>query len=110
MLGLRLLLALAVTLLAACSSEDDAGPTATVPTAPPETTTTTFSYAVPEKIDVAYVERVMEALDHLDGEASRRVAQMRRFDEEFFKYYVAIYNPKFFDLVQQGWFELGGRD
>lgn len=96
--------------LAACSNGKASEPRITVPTAPATTTTTAVSYAVPATIDAPYIEKVMAALDHLDGEAARRAASQRKLDEEFLKYLVAIYNTKAFDLARQGWYELAGND
>ena len=74
------------------------------------TTSTTVSYAVPEVIDAAYVARVMQALDHVYGDAVRHLAQTRRVDEEFLKYLVAIYNPRIFKLTQDAWVKLQAQD
>jgi hypothetical protein len=64
---------------------------------------------VPEVIDAAYVGRVMQALDHLYGEAVRHLAQSRTVDEQFLKYLVAIYNPRMFNLTQDAWVKLQAR-
>ncbi len=66
-------------LAAGCSSGDahsDAGPQATVATAPSTTTTTAPAdpYAVPDdasKIDADYVNRVLAALNHIYGDIAR---------------------------------------
>lgn len=87
---------------------DDGDIRTTVPTAPPTSTTTQVSYKVPATIDVPYIEKVMAALDHVDGEAARRAAAQRRLDEEFFEHYVAIYTDKYFSLVQRAWLEIAG--
>ena len=63
---LRRVVALAL-LLTACSSGHRV-PTAQVRPAPP---TTADPYAVPAVIDIAYVNRVLAALDQVDGDATR---------------------------------------
>ncbi len=66
----RSILILLVGLLAACSSKGSSGDGATagtVATVPP----TTNPYAVPEVIDVAYVNRVLAGLDQVMGDAVR---------------------------------------
>jgi DNA-binding HxlR family transcriptional regulator len=71
---------------AACSDRrrDDADP-------PRRTTTTADPFAVPDPIDVAYVERVMEALDHLYGEAAREVAREKQLTPRFEELMRSIY-------------------
>lgn len=92
-------------LVVAWASACDGGAGGTEDTLPPEesTTTTVASYAVPDVIDAAYVGRVMQALDHVYGDAVRHLAQTRRVDEEFLKPLVAIHNPRIFGLVQDLW-------
>lgn len=60
----------------ACSSKEAAIPSATVPTAPAQTTTTD-PYAVPAVIDTAYVNRVLAGLDAVAGDVARQVVQAR---------------------------------
>lgn len=91
----------------------DRGSGATDDTLPPPatvTTTTVPSYDVPAVIDVAYVERVMKALDHVYGEGVRHLARTRVVDEEFSKYMVAIHNPRIFGLVQDLWVKIQAKD
>jgi hypothetical protein len=76
----------------------------------PTTATTAVSYAVPAVIDVAYVTKVMAALDHVYGEAVRHLAQSRRVDDEFLKYLVAIHNPRIFQLVEDLWVKIQARN
>ena len=105
----RRVLAVAVLLaLAACRSGGAAEPRTTVPTAASTTTTTAVSYDVPAVIDVPYIEKVMAALDHVDGEAARRAATQRKLDPEFFKYYSSIYTDRYFKLVQRAWLQIAG--
>jgi hypothetical protein len=69
--------------VAACNGgdESEAGPTATVPPAPTSTTTTN-PYAVPEVIDAAYVNRVLEGLDAVVGDIVRLVIATRDIPPE----------------------------
>lgn len=96
----RLLLA-AVTVLAlaggACSPEGSGSAGTTRPTKPAEPTTTTTTqpsdpYAIPEVIDEAYVNRVLAALDQIDGDVLRRVVATGGIDAEVPKMLRAIYN------------------
>ncbi|MGH9277790.1 MAG: hypothetical protein ACRD12_06735 [Acidimicrobiales bacterium] len=80
-----------LALLAACrGGNDKLLPTATVPTAP-ETTTTTLPYAVPPVIDAAYVNRVIDGLDAITGDANRLVVETRTTPREVFDRMRAIY-------------------
>lgn len=101
----------AVTVLAfvggACSSADDdgAGPTPATQPAPPTTTTTTQPadpYAIPEVIDEAYVNRVLAALDKIDGDVLRRVVANEGIDAEVPKMLRAIYNDPQYDEELDG--------
>lgn len=111
-------LALAVTLvlaLGACRDADgsDGNGRTTIPTAPSSTTTTTtgvVSYAVPETIDAAYIEKVMAALDHLYGDLARHVASSHQLDEEFHRYLVTLHGADSFDLEKQVWVKVAAED
>jgi hypothetical protein len=75
-----------------------------LPPAPaPTTATTAVSYAVPAQIDAAYVGRVMQALDHVYGDAIRIMARDRAVDEPFLKHLLALYTDRFFRLAQDAW-------
>lgn len=91
-------LLLAVALLGGCSGgrDDDTLP-------PPASTSTSVAYSVPEVIDVAYVEKVMAALDHVYGDAIRILARERTITEDFLDRLAAIYTPSEFALVQDVW-------
>lgn len=101
----------AVTVLAfvggACSSDDDGGGStpATQP-APPTTTTTIIQpadpYAIPEVIDEAYVNRLLAALDQIDGDILRRVVASEGIDAEVPKMLRAIYNDPQYDEELEG--------
>jgi len=77
---------------AACSSSsaDRAGPTATVATEPPQTTTTN-PYAVPAVIDAAYVNRVLAGLDAALGDVVRTVHNAHAIPPEAYDRMKAIY-------------------
>ena len=75
------ILILLLGLLAACSSKGSSGDGATagtVATVPP----TTNPYAVPEVIDIAYVNRVLAGLDQAMGEIARLVVAARAIPPE----------------------------
>src|SRR5687767_16003456 len=93
-------LLLAVALLGGCDSggrDDDTLPP------PVSTSSTTVDYSVPEVVDVAYVEKVMDALDHVYGDAIRTLARERTITEDFLSRLAAIYTPSEFGLVQDIW-------
>lgn len=71
----------AAAMLSACSGGGHAAPKATVPVE--RTTTTTNPYAVPAVIDVAYVNKVLAALDHLSGDATRILLQQRQLSPDY---------------------------
>ncbi len=80
-------------LLAACSDGGDGqigAPSATVPTLPPQTTTTN-PYAVPDVIDAAYVNRVLAGLDAAYGDAARLIFRTRSVPPEALDRIKAIY-------------------
>ena len=88
------LAALALTASAACSpssaDKDSAGPTATVATEPPRTTTTN-PYAVPAVIDVAYVNRVLAGLDAALGDVTRLIVTSRTIPPEAYDRLRSVY-------------------
>lgn len=88
----RRLLVLAVALIlgsTACQGTTKPDePTSTLPPTTPttvaETTTTTVSpFAVPDVIDIPYVQRVLEEIYRLDGEAVRHLYASKLPDKEF---------------------------
>jgi hypothetical protein len=87
-----------------CSDHgDDAtrGPSATVRTEPPTTTTSVVPVdQVPAVIDVAYVQRVIDALDHVEGDAVRALVSAREPNRAFYERIRAIYLDPQFDRVQ----------
>lgn len=93
---------LVAVLVAACNG----GGGRTEETLPPPvevTTTTVVDYSVPAVIDVAYVEKVMAALDRVYGDAIRTLAAERQITEPFLSRLAAIYGDKQFDLAQRAW-------
>src|SRR5688572_12907814 len=92
-------LLLAVALLGGCDSggrDDDTLP-------PPASTSSTVDYSVPEVIDTAYVEKVMDALDHVYGDAIRTLAKERTITKPFLERLAAIYTPSEFETAQDAW-------
>lgn len=69
----------------------------------PPPVSTTVDYSVPQVIDVAYVEKVMEALDHVYGDAIRILAREREITKDFLEHLAAIYTPSEFELTQEIW-------
>jgi hypothetical protein len=69
----------AVLMFAGCSDGGDGAigaPSATVPTLPPQTTTTN-PYAIPDVIDAAYVNRVLAGLDAAVGDIVRHLTRSK---------------------------------
>ncbi|MGH9157526.1 MAG: hypothetical protein ACRD1K_17210 [Acidimicrobiales bacterium] len=103
MTGGRLAGLVIIALLAgACFAGEDPGPSATAPTAgapssssPAVVTTTSVPpadpYAIPDVIDAAYVNRVLEALYAVDGDVVRTVVATGKFGIEEVGKFVAIY-------------------
>lgn len=85
-------MAVALSAPAACSpsSANRAGPTATVATDPPQTTTTN-PYAVPAVIDAAYVNRVLAGLDGLRGDVTRIILSSRTIPRDAYDRMRAMY-------------------
>ena len=82
---------------------DDAprGPAATVRNEPATTTSTVVPVdQVPAVIDVAYVQRVIDALDRIEGAAVRELVRAREPNREFYEAIRAIYLDPQFDRVQ----------
>jgi hypothetical protein len=82
--------AVAAVGLAGCGGggdSDDEGPTATVPTTPPD------PYAVPAVIDEAYVNRVLAALDQLSGDVLRTFLMTKTLPPDAIDRLEAAYVP-----------------
>lgn len=104
---------LALVVLTACRDSSAGEARTTVPTRPPTsstTATTAVSYDVPAVIDAAYVEKVMAALDHVEGEAARYLASKRQLDEDWVRFLAAIYDSKAMSLTQQAWLKIAGNE
>jgi len=100
-----LLAALAAT--GACRSDKVESPEPTVPTAPSTSTiaatgtTAPDPFAVPDKIDAAYVDRVLVALNKVYGDVARKVITTSRFDRNDLDPLGAIFNPPLLDIQAQ---------
>ena len=99
----------AVSLLAAsagaCSPgpADRTGPTATVATEPPPTTTTN-PYAIPAVIDAAYVNRVLAGLDAVVGDVLRTVIRTSSIPRDAYDRLKALYaDPDFMQIKIDGY-------
>ncbi|MDQ6910597.1 MAG: hypothetical protein M3Z84_07430 [Actinomycetota bacterium] len=89
----------AVAVLGSCSRDSTrSAPGATVPTTA-RPTTTTDPYAVPAVIDVAYVNRVLGALDAAVGDITRMVIAERDISPAVQKQLRALYVGEYFDLA-----------
>ncbi|HVE46393.1 MAG TPA: hypothetical protein VNA57_06565 [Acidimicrobiales bacterium] len=104
------LLLAAATVLAlsggSCSSDKSNGDDPTLPTTrqPTPTTTTTPEdpYAIPKVIDEAYVNRVLAALDQIDGDALREVVSKGAVTFESVERIRAIYNDPEYEQQSDG--------
>src|SRR5439155_22738222 len=98
--GVRSALLLALIALSACSSSKphagNVGPTTAAPT------TTTDPYAVPGTVDVAYVQRVMDAIDPLLGKAAQAVVRDRSISGDWAKYARAALDDKGLNSAKVG--------
>lgn len=92
----------AALLLGACNGGGE-GTDDTLPPRPSSTDTTAPDYSVPAVIDVAYVEKVMAALDRVYGDAIRTLARERKITQDFLERLVAIYSPAEFEIAQRAW-------
>lgn len=89
----------AATVLASCSRGADKGAVgATVPTTA-RVTTTTDPYAVPPVIDIAYVNRVLAALDAAVGDVTRLVIRDRSVSPEAKDRLSALYLGEYLQLT-----------
>ena len=82
---------------------DDAtrGPAATVRNEPATTTTSVVPVdQVPAVIDVAYVQRVIDALDRVMGDAVRALVAAKAPDRKFYERLRAVYLDPEFERVQ----------
>ncbi len=96
---------LTVLLFGACSRGDSgATPSATVPVEQTTTSTTEVDVStIPPTIDEAYVNKVLAALDAVDGEATRLIVQNRAFVPEAAARLRAIYDEQEFRKQTDAW-------
>lgn len=101
-LGCAVVLLLAFT---ACNGGDD--DTASPTTTAPSTTTTgpADPYAIPDTIDVAYVQRVIDKLDQVDGEATRIIVREGELVPAAADYLKAVYRGPELDAQLQLWLD-----
>jgi hypothetical protein len=92
----------AALLLGACNGGDGKSDD-TLPPRPSTTATTAPDYSVPAVIDVAYVEKVMAALDRVYGDGIRILARERKITQEFLEHLLAIYAPAEFEIAERAW-------
>lgn len=101
----RVLVALAGALLVAAGCSDGSRSTTEtplplnpLPSQPPPTAKTIDITTVPEVIDLAYVSAVMDALNHVLGEAARHLYTVKRVDERVRLALQAIYSSEEYEL------------
>ena len=89
-----------LALLPACAStHPSATPQATVPV----TSATADPYAVPAKITPAYVQRVLDALEGVNGEATARIVALHRMDDQSAFLLRAVFGDQEFQTQTQSW-------
>jgi hypothetical protein len=96
-------LVVAALMVGACNGGADGRSDDTLPPTSETTVTTAPDYTVPAVIDVAYVDKVMAALDHVYGDAIRTLARERKITQDFLDRLAAIYGNRFFRLAQDSW-------
>ena len=109
-----LLTALAAAALAACSGgDDDETADPTVPTAVstvPPTTGQADVATIPEVIDEPYLNRVLAALDEVDGQATRIIVARKDFVPEAGELLASIYRGEEFEEQAETWLDILDRD
>ncbi len=106
-MGIPALLVAVILALAACSGSGDNSADPTVPTAASTSSTTARAIDVsiiPEKIDEAYLNAVLAALDEVDGQATRIIVATKRFPPEAADLLNAIYSDEAFEDESEVWF------
>ena len=100
--------------LTACSGNGDSTADPTVPTtASPSSTSAKPAIdisVIPEKIDEAYLNAVLAALDEVDGQATRIIVATKRFPPEAADLLNSIYSDEEFDRQAELWFASIGHD
>jgi hypothetical protein len=92
---------LLLLLVPACSNPSHGADPAGAP-APASTTVPADPYAVPRVITVAYVNSVLRALNHINGNAARELAQSHHVDATVRTELRAIFNGTAFALQVEG--------
>lgn len=100
--GLVAVVAVTLTVSAACGRDGVAAPDPTVPTAVTTTTAAVTApadpFAVPPAIDAAYVDRVLVELNRVYGDVGRDVLSSGGLDRPKLDLLRAIYNDPLFEL------------
>lgn len=94
---MALLAGVVVLALGACTRGDGRGTDPTIPTRP-VVTSAADPYAIPGVIDAAYVNRVLAALNQIDGDFIRLLVQTRTLGPGARTLVRAIYNDPEFDV------------
>ncbi len=104
-----LVLVAALVLAAGCNGKGDGGPAATIP---PSTASSVPAdpYAVPATIDEAYVNRVLAALDQVEGDVIRSLLANRVPQVDDTARLRAIYNDPQFQLELDGLIQSANTD
>jgi hypothetical protein len=90
-------LAIVPVLAAACGGTTaSAGPGATVPRAASTSTTPTDPYAIPSPITVAYVQRVLDAIEAINNQATLIIVQQRSLIPEAARLFRSVSTAKEF--------------
>jgi hypothetical protein len=97
-----LVLVAALAFAAGCNGKADGGPVATIPPSSTSTSAPTDPYAVPAVIDEAYVNRVLAALDQVEGDVVRSLVANRIPQVDDTARLRAIYNDPQFQLELDG--------
>jgi hypothetical protein len=97
-----LLLIAALALAAGCNGKADSGADTTLPPLTTASTTPADPYAVPAVIDEAYVNRVLAALDQVEGDVVRSLVANRVPQIDDTSRLRAIYNDPQFQLEADG--------
>ncbi|MDP9071259.1 MAG: hypothetical protein M3N68_08225 [Actinomycetota bacterium] len=101
---LRTLAVAALLLGSTCSGgEDEADPGATVPTEVTTSTTVIDVSTIPAVIDEAYLNRVLEALDAVDGMATKIIVERKRFPPDAAALLHSIYDDEEFQDQVEIW-------
>ena len=95
--------ALLPALLAAAGCGSSKPASTTQATVPSTTISATASYAIPNRITAAYVQRVINALDEVDGQATRLIVEHRALVPQAVYRLKAINSDPWFTEVADTW-------